>query len=136
MPGPPPNPNARRANKRDEGFTELAGRREGPIPPLPGDEWSEHTRDAWQRWWTSPQATQWSEADYDSVLLMAVAFDQAITGGGKAMTEFRQMADRFGLSPMARLRNRWIVKPDSDAEAAAEDAESTVGKVVSLRTVS
>lgn len=130
--GPPPNPNARRQNKRTDGFTELPARNENPAPPLPGEGWSDVTLEAWRAWWESPQSTQWHASDLPSLYLMASLFESAITGTVSAMTEFRQLSDRFGLSPMARLRNRWLVS-DPDAQAAAERVEGQVGNVVKLR---
>jgi hypothetical protein len=75
----------------------------------------------------------WDDSDLPSLYLMAAAFEAGLGGERTALTEFRQMSDRFGLSPMARLKNRWVIEPGSDAEPAAERAESTVGKVVQLR---
>ena len=131
--GPPPNPNARRQNKRTDGFVRLSGARTAPAPELPESDWLEVTVEAWQTWWASPQATQWHDADLPTLYLMAAVYQSAMLGDPKAMTEFRQMADRFGLSPLARLRNRWLVEPESEVEAAAEAVESKIGSVVQLR---
>jgi hypothetical protein len=40
--------------------------------------------------------------------------------------EARQWADRFGMSPLARLRNRWLLPESGEAEASAERADATV----------
>lgn len=130
--GPPPNPNARRQNKRNDGFTVLGEGRQGPIPDLPGDDWCPATLSAWEAWWQSPQATRWTDADLGTLCLMASCYEGAMRGDREAAKEFRQWADRFGLSPLARLRNRWIIE-DGATEAAAAKAEATVGNVVRLR---
>lgn len=132
MSGPAPNPNARRRNNREKGFSTLAGQR-AEIPKLPavkGHRWSPVTRRAWDSWWSSPQATKWTDDDVPQVVLAARMYELALTGDGKALTEFRQWADRFGLSPLGRLRNRWLVAPP--ALAAAEGAEQTVATVTQL----
>lgn len=132
MSGPPPNPNARRRNNREKGFTTLAGRR-AEVPKLPtikGHRWSAATRKAWASWWSSPQATRWPDDDIPQVALMAACYQRAITGDMEALKELRQWADRFGLSPLARLRNRWLVEgPDV---AAAQGAEATVSNITKL----
>lgn len=124
MPGPPPKPNAVRRNDREAGFSTLTGRR-SEIPKLPsvkGQRWSAATRQAWARWWASPQATRWTDDDIPQVVLAARFYEGALQGDPKAMTEFRQWADRFGFSPLARLRNRWIV-PAPASEVAEDEAE-------------
>lgn len=131
--GPPPNPNARRQNKRNDGFTELVAPNSAEVPALPGDDWSEATVAAWLVWWKSPQSTQWDEADLPTLYLVAQMYDAAVQGNMDAAKEFRQWADRFGFSSLARLRNRWVIKPGTEAEAAAEAVERTVGSVVPLR---
>lgn len=132
MPGPPPNPNARRRNNREKGFTTLAGRR-AEVPKLPsvkGRRWSQATRRAWEAWWSSPQATRWTDDDVPQLVLVAGLYQRALEGDGGATTELRQWTDRFGLSPMGRLRNRWLVAPPD--LAAAEGAEAPVAKVTRI----
>jgi hypothetical protein len=95
-------------------------------------DWSEATIEAWRVWWASPQATQWQKSDVPQLVQMAAAYDRALASpGGDAAKEYRQWADRFGLTPLSRLRNRWIIG-DPKAQKAAEAAESTA---VRLRAV-
>ena len=123
MPGPPPNPNARRKNDRQTGFTTLAGRR-STVPRLPavkGQRWSAATRAAWAAWWASPQATRWTDDDVPQMVLVARLYEAALAGEQAALVELRQWADRFGMTPLARLKNRWLVAaPETSTEAAAE----------------
>lgn len=130
--GPPPNPNARRANKRTDGFVTLPAGRPGSPPKLPGTKWTKDDRDTWRRWWASPQATQWTDDDVLSLTLALRLYQSARLGSIEAAKEFRQWADRFGLHPLARLRNRWVVEAGSDAERGAEAVEASVAGVIDL----
>lgn len=121
MPGPPPQPHTRRRNSH-AGFTVLpaVGRR---APRLPGRP-DQAIRDAWAAWWGSPMASQWTDGDVPSLLVMAASYGRALTGNARAANEFRQLADRFGLSPLGRLRNRWTLE-EEEAEGA-QQADATV----------
>jgi hypothetical protein len=113
--GPPPNPNARRTNSRVEGFTTLPPARTGPAPKLPGGvDWLPATRAAWKAWWASPQASQWTDDDVPQVVVMAAKYQAALEGDQAASSEFRQWSDRFGMSPLARLKNRWLLPTDEE----------------------
>jgi hypothetical protein len=58
---------------------------------------------------------------------MARCFDLALGGDKAAMAEFRRWSDRFGLSPMGRLKNRCLVEPPtSETEEAASNAAAAV----------
>ena len=130
MPGPPPSPNARRKNDRLAGFTTLAGCR-STVPRLPtirGHRWSAATRAAWAAWWASPQATRWTDDDVPQMMLVARLFESALEGEQAALAEMRQWADRFGMTPLARLKNRWLVAaPETSIEAAAEAPSNVTG---------
>lgn len=127
MPGPPPNPNARRRNT-GSGFTDLPARGWDEPPKLPkrsekGRGWLKATREAWDAWWRSPMASQWLAADA-TVLMAALAYDEAMRGSLDHAKEFRLLSDRLGLSSMSRLKHRWSLP--ADAAAAAEDSDATV----------
>lgn len=126
MPGPPPNPNARRRNKEGE-FVVLPPGRAGDPPPWPGDRPGSRQLVRWAMLWASPAASQWADTDvlavYRYVRLLS-AFDR---GAFEVAPELRQIEDRLGLTPLARLRNRWRL-PGETAEAAGDS-------VVRLRAV-
>jgi len=130
MPGPPPKPNARRTNDRQAGFTTLVGLR-STVPRLPtikGHSWSAATRAAWAAWWASPQATRWTDDDVPQLVLVARLYEAALAGEQAALVELRQWSDRFGMTPLARLKNRWLVAaPETSAEAAAEVPSNVTG---------
>jgi len=55
------------------------------------------------------------------MVLVARLYEAALAGEQAALVELRQWADRFGMTPLARLKNRWLVAaPETSAEAAAE----------------
>ena len=130
MPGPPPNPHARRRNA-GSGFTDLPATGWDAPPKLPprkeeGRGWLKATRDAWDAWWRSPMASQWLEADA-TVLMAAIAYDEALRGSLDHAKEFRLLSDRLGLSSMSRLKHRWSL-PAEAADAAGE-SDATVRKL-------
>jgi len=130
MPGPPPNPNARRKHDRQAGFTTLVGCR-STVPRLPtirDHRWSAATRAAWAAWWSSPQATRWTDSDIPQLVLVARLYEAALAGEQGALSEMRQWADRFGMTPLARLKNRWLVPPpETSVEAPAETPSNVTG---------
>lgn len=131
MPGPPPNPNARRKNDRQTGFTTLVGCR-STVPRLPSikaHRWSPATRAAWAAWWASPQATRWTDDDVPQLVLVARLYESALAGEQAALVELRQWSDRFGMTPLARLKNRWLVPPPETAE---EQGAATLANVTSM----
>lgn len=133
MPGPPPNPNARRRNV-GPGFVKLpSSGRKAPPPELPATlpgtrrKWRAETLEWWEAVWRSPMAVEFLESDYHGLLRLAVLRDRDTRGMllAKEHAEIRQLEDRFGLSPLARLKNRWVVV--SDGEAGQGDEEATDG---------
>lgn len=119
--GPPPNPNARRRNDRSAGFRTLPERCSRPAPPCPLR--SKRARGVWESWWSSPMAEEWHEADVE---WLGLALRMLLSDDVQAAKEARQWADRFGMSPLARLRNRWLLPESGEAEASAERADATV----------
>jgi len=118
MPGPAPNPQARRRNVRPDWRTLPAAGRSGPPPPWPLGKPGKNQSEIWRSLWATPQASAWEElgwtrvvARYVQVLLICESQD----GTAAMLAEARQMEDRLGLSPMAMKRLQWEVeaKPKS-----------------------
>jgi len=83
----------------------------------------------WSLLWSSAAATQWLEVDDVLVAARYVRLSLKVEAGNVLLApELRQLEDRLGLSPLARLKNRWKVT----ADAGAQEAE---GDVVRLRVV-
>jgi hypothetical protein len=115
MPGPAPNPNARRRNARPA-FRRLpsAGRR-GELPAWPlSSRASAAERGLWAELWASPQAVAWEElgwirtvARYTRITIAAER-PRAIAA---VMSEARQLEDRLGLNPKAMRSLGWEITP-------------------------
>lgn len=129
MPVPPkPADKRQRRNRRDAGLVPIdGGRTEAPAPL---ESWRPATVEQWGRFWGSPLASQVEESDhpalerlfrlYDEIERMWVAVEETgrVVAGSQGQprpnplfkqiaelqSEARQLEDRFGLSPMARLK--------------------------------
>ena len=97
--------------------------RKGKPPAFPG-ELNDYDAQVWADLWHTPMAVAW-ELDNNirtvaRYLLLMRAAEQALAAGevaASALGEVRQLEDRLGLTPMARLRLRWEID-DSDDVAA------------------
>lgn len=118
--GAAPMPGSRDGGAFDWVILPTAGRI-GPTPKLPARDWHAETRAWWKRMWSRPEATQWREDD-PGVIRMAVLHQVTMheqpVPSAALLTELRQLEDRFGLSPKARMQLRWLIG----------DAEASVGK--------
>lgn len=122
MPGPPPNPNARRTNARPDWRTLPSSGRIGTPPAWPVGEPTAEQSELWESLWATPQAEAWEDlgwtrvvARYASIVLACEKPDatSAILG------EARQLEDRLGLSPMAMKRLQWEIGAAVAAKSAA-----------------
>lgn len=116
MPGPPPNPNARRRNVQPEWVSLPADGRVGLPPDWPLGRSSKAIDELWSQLWSTPQAVAWDGlgwnrvvARYTKLLLAAEKSDATAAMLG----EVRQLEDRLGLTPMAMRRLRWLVSEPS-----------------------
>lgn len=138
MPGPPPNPNARRRNARPDWISLPATGREGEVPeyPIPApagknedeqaafDAHRAAVLDVWADLWTSPQAVAWEALGWTRVVARYADNLVASERPGSSvalLAEVRQMEDRLGLTPMAMKRLQWNIvgtaAQDNDGEA-------------------
>jgi len=72
--------------------------------PQPPEDWTEYAKEFYWTMWSSPMAATYTLADLPAIRLL-VSLADAINDGlrsGPKMAEFRQLSDRYGLSPMAR----------------------------------
>ncbi len=126
--GPPPKPGAIRRNKSTFEWVLLPreGRKE-EAPALPSwRPWHEATVQAWQSWWSTPQATKWDPSGR-SLWRWAYLFDRMVTDPDAPVTVHTQMTaleDRHGFSEKAMLNLRWRVAPDEVGEKRTERAAS------------
>lgn len=98
--------------------------RQGKPPAFPG-ELSEHDAVVWADLWRTPMAVAW-ELDNNVrtvaryLRVMRAAEESLASGDPSAalLSEVRQLEDRLGLTPMARLRLRWEIDGTDDVAAA------------------
>lgn len=113
MPGPPPNPNARRRNKRPEWRSLPAAGRTGDPPKYPLQRPSVAVLALWLDLWRTPQSVAWEALGWTRLVaryakLLVVAERSNATAA--ILGEVRQLEDRLGLSPMAMKRLQWEIE--------------------------
>lgn len=89
-----------------------------PRPPVGGDNWHVRAAEWWLRHWSHPCAMGWRPDDPCHERLLTL--EQAVLDDGRphqatTLTEIRQLEDRLGLTPKARLQLRWMIVPDGQA---------------------
>ena len=122
MPGPPPNPNARRRNARTTVSLPASGR-DGDVPEWPLQDPSVAELALWTDLWRTPQAVMWEKLGWVRVVARYVRLVIAAEDPEAPATivaEPRHLEDRLGLTPMAMKRLMWEV-----AEPKVDDAGVT-----------
>jgi hypothetical protein len=127
VPGPAPNPNARRRNARP-GFLILpAEGYRGEIPPWPlAGRQTGSEKAAWEDLWRKPQGAAWAQLHLErSVALYVRTLVRAERAGAAAflVSTARQLGEGLGLSAMSMLRLRWEVASDQVAEQRDQRAQ-------------
>jgi hypothetical protein len=87
--------------------------------------------------WKLPEAAAWGRAEHlvvaryvktsmavERMLTVVTATGKTPQGLSSMQSEIRQIEDRLGLTPMAKLRLRWAVSTDELAEKRDENAET------------
>jgi len=142
MPGPAPDPNPRRRNKKRVDFTLPRGGRPGRAPAFPIK--AVRVPATWAELWKTPQAAAWEELGINrTVARYALLLQQAEKPSAPASlhNEVRQLEDRLGLTPMAMLRLHWEMSADEVSErrttsaAKQPDASTTTAARARLKIV-
>lgn len=125
MPGPAPNPNARRRNAR-VGVVQLpaAGRPgEPPKWPLPPpalgdvtDYVAERELALWAEVWSTPQAVAWERLGWTVTVARYCRYQVLAEADPKVGAEVRQLEDRLGLTPKSMRSLMWEVAADEVGE--------------------
>lgn len=125
MPGPPPDPHARRKNKRPDWLRLPSAGRSSDPPDFPLPRPSAAVRSLWAELWRSPQAVAWESLGWTRVVAryakLLVAAEKAAASAA-LLSEVRQLEDRLGLTPMAMKRLQWEIA--SDLAGAKGEVES------------
>lgn len=130
--GPPPDPNALRRDRKDDGdwLTLPAGGRDGDAPAWPLTGGTERELELWTILWAKPQAHAWARLSLEFEVGMLVRrMAEAETPGSHTSTGtlVRQMMDSLGLTTPGLRSNRWKLSDDEVGEAREEKA-STGGR--------
>lgn len=139
MPGPAPNPHARRRNARTGPVKLPAEGRKGkppewPLTPPAKPELRPAELKLWREVWASPQAVAWERMRTFREVAMYVRWSVvAETGDRYAAVEARMLADRLGLTPMSMRRLMWEVVTDDLADARADRTAPVVSTPSSKR---
>lgn len=133
--GPPPDPNALRRDRKDDGdwLTLPARPREEDPPewPLAGQTAREH--ELWSKMWAKPQAHAWEKLGLEfevGLMVRRMAEAELPASHTSTGTLVRQMMDSLGLTTPGLRSNRWKlaegpqvpVDEDDDASGVVTDA--------------
>ena len=121
MPGPAPDPNARRRNKRQAAMVLPVGGRVGRAPAFPIK--GQRVPAVWRELWLTPQSAAWEKLGYHrTVARYALLLQSAEKPDATAalLNEVRQLEDRLGLTPMSMKRLEWVISDDEVSEKRSE----------------
>lgn len=90
----------------------------GGKAPKPPSTWPARTKACWVAWWSDPAATQWTDADRNSVLELAHLHADLVHGRLSLAPEIRQRMDLLGLTQKGKRDLRWRVGGEPVAEPA------------------
>lgn len=124
MPGPPPNPNARRRNARPEWRRLPAAGRPGDPPTWPLDEKPNASeKKVWGELWASPQAVAWEALGWTRVVARyarMLIWSESKQASAGLISEVRQLEDRLGLNPMSMKRLQWEITTDAEQDTPTD----------------
>lgn len=88
--------------------------------PTPAAGLLKASKDAWDVWMRSWFAAHWTPDDLPALRQIIRLYDQVERENWRAMTELRQMMDRYGITPNGQQDRRWArPKEQQDTPAAA-----------------
>lgn len=104
----------------------------GPTPPTP-DGLSTTSLWTWSRWWESPMAHMWVEADWPGLMRLILLIDN---GSKSDASEIRLQEERFGLSPSGRQKLRWLLPAGDEPEQVKRPKAKRDRRSASLEVIS
>lgn len=129
-PSPKPPGQRVRRNKDQPQWKTLPAARPFTPPDAP-EQWSEATRDWWERIWASPMATLWIDSDVPNLLGLGDLMELP-KKSAEHYAEIRQMRAHYGLTPASRKSLMWNI---TQAEADEESELAPASNVRRLRAV-
>lgn len=134
MAGRGPAPKSNRQNKYDTPtrgdwqVTPGVGWQHGPIPDPPARA-TQVTRDAWNTWFRAWFAAHWGPEDLPMLRYIAALFNrvQGKEATAAERSEFRQLADSFGLTKKGQQDRRWVPPKPEDVPATSTPSDNPYG---------
>ena len=118
--GPPPDPNALRRDRKNDGeWTTLPARRDGNVPEWPLVEQTVREDDVWDAYWRKPQAILWDRNGQHFEVALHVrqlCAAEAHDAGVNARTLVRQQLDSLLLTLPAMRSARVRIAEDEVTE--------------------
>jgi hypothetical protein len=111
--GPAPKPDAerRRRNKPASPSVVVSGDDVTRGPDLPGSyDWPAPTREWWETWRASPQASTFTDTDWGFLLDTALLHGELWAGNAAVASELRLRVAKFGATPEDRQRLRMSIE--------------------------
>ena len=123
--GPAPKDPSERARRNADPapsvYVESDGRAHGP--DLPDGDWPSLTVAWWRTWQRAPQASTFTETDWQFLLETALLHAAFVGGATQLAAELRLRVAKFGATPEDRLRLRMAVGKPPEAGNAAPAAK-------------
>lgn len=79
------------------------------VPPMPDGAWSARSIAAWSSWWSDPAATQWTESQFDEVVVLLALTEEFWQGNYTRANEMRLRSDGLGLTQKGKRDLRWRI---------------------------
>lgn len=108
--------------RRDEArVTEVFADGETHGPELPDADWPRWTRRWWETWRRSPQASTFTDTDWDFLLETALLHAAYVGGNLTVAAELRLRVAKFGATPEDRMRLRLSIAEPPARSATADE---------------
>ncbi|MEJ7873550.1 MAG: hypothetical protein WKF67_14935 [Rubrobacteraceae bacterium] len=122
MRGPAPKDPGLRARRNKTATKAVLHPGGAQAPPLPEREWSPMTTAWWADVWASPMGPEYDESDKHGLFMLALLVDdfwgtETTDTRSRLAGEIRQQSQRFGLSPLDRMRLQWEIERTEEAVA-------------------
>ncbi|HET7128920.1 MAG TPA: hypothetical protein VFJ93_07590 [Gaiellaceae bacterium] len=130
MPGPAPDPNALRRERKDDKSTWTtlpAEGRTGDVPPWPLGDHTKSELAQWEREWKRPQAVMWERDHQEEEVALYVRTLRRVTSAeadAPMLSAFMRMQNNLGLSQPGMMRLRWRIEAQKQEKATPHESGS------------
>ena len=100
-------------------------------PELPASyDWPRQTREWWETWRSSPQATAFTDTDWGFLLDTALLHAELWAGNAAVASELRLRVAKFGATPEDRARLRMQIEEPQPAQGKPKGSRYSHLKVI------